>query len=563
MVPASRQHVALRSHGTFLAFLLYTLLTFTASRASAQTATSSAQWSGQVECKLNVQSAGYAHTETQTWKLTGGAPTLQGAIEVYPANWSVTGQGTTQRTASVQALAASWNSSVPSLNAPMAIFVRASDNRLVIKSFHSQLVANGAVSGTRQVSSPGIAPAQSSLQLAVSEWTLPVIEDAGTSTSVNGSGTVPIAGTQMPLQVAGAAGTASCTWSFSKGAPAGPASAGTVARVPGVQPALLPQNAAANAPPSTGVTSPPRDTLQARVPAANRTVTNSTPANSAQTSGTATSVAPTSNGPAVKQAPEGTGTTAYQNVTGTPASFQISLQAIVAPPTGYGWDDQHEWCNAAGCKMLARGGDTAQLNGEFQTGDEVHVIIGQSGADQGISTAPAAFGLPDAPSAYTTTPAWIYVKRGSQHSNLISFSYAPPMQQLWMPPQTPSLGPTQTIAGFGADPLLVPDGADGPGTIRVEHRGGYFGGAKGDDTVFSGPLNDGWYVVQFAISCQGGTCTDNNGLGGGATLNTPFVPGAINPITVHWWVDANGWSSYTLGKFLMIGPAGTTPYHIN
>ena len=174
---------------------------------------SDALWSGQAQCQLTAQSDVYAHQEVQTWTIPPGTqPTQQGAISVYPATWTVSGAGSTQRPQGGQLLAGQWNSNVPGMNAPIAIFIRASDNRLIIKSFHAALVVNGGVSGVRQFGT-----AQKNIVLAASEWQVPPIEDVATSTNVSGSGTVLIAGTLMPMQAAGASGTANCTWQFTKG----------------------------------------------------------------------------------------------------------------------------------------------------------------------------------------------------------------------------------------------------------------------------------------------------------------------------------------------------------
>ena len=172
-------------------------------------------WSGQAQCQLTVQSGGYAHQETQTWKLTGAPPTMFGAIAVYPANWSATGQGTTQRTVNTQAVAAMWKITTAPMNGKIAIFVRASDNRLIIKTFNAQLYSPGGVTVVRQISVAGATPSQSSVQYPDYEWPFPIIEDSATSTNVSGSGSVLIAATSMPMQ-SGSSGTATCSWQFTK-----------------------------------------------------------------------------------------------------------------------------------------------------------------------------------------------------------------------------------------------------------------------------------------------------------------------------------------------------------
>jgi hypothetical protein len=174
-------------------------------------------WSGQVQCQLAVQADGYAHQEIQTWTLTGGAPTQQGAMQIYPATWSVTGQGGAQRAQGSQVMAAQWSSNVPSMNAPIAIFVRASDNRLVIKLWHAQLSAFGATNSVRQVGST-----QTNAAYTAYEWSFPAIDDVATSTNVSGTGTVQATGNSMPVPAANGNGLANCKWQFSKGGSSSP-----------------------------------------------------------------------------------------------------------------------------------------------------------------------------------------------------------------------------------------------------------------------------------------------------------------------------------------------------
>src|SRR5882762_2788321 len=54
-----------------------------------------APWTGQIQCQLNVQNNGYAHQEIQTWTVTG--PPTDNSKTVYPATWSVSGEGGLQR----------------------------------------------------------------------------------------------------------------------------------------------------------------------------------------------------------------------------------------------------------------------------------------------------------------------------------------------------------------------------------------------------------------------------------------------------------------------------------
>jgi hypothetical protein len=76
-------------------------------------------WTGQVQCQLKMQGRDYVHQESQSWVITG-PPVQQGAMQVYPAIWSTSVQG---------------------MKAPLNIFVRASDRRLLIGQHHAQIVA--------------------------------------------------------------------------------------------------------------------------------------------------------------------------------------------------------------------------------------------------------------------------------------------------------------------------------------------------------------------------------------------------------------------------------------
>jgi hypothetical protein len=180
--------------------------------ARAQPPRADGPWSGHVSCQVDVRSDGYAHQETQTWTLTGGPPTSQG-IQSYPATWSTTGHGTATQTQGTQVVSASWKSDVAPTNTTIAIFVRASDQRLTFKSMHAQISASGGHKGTRQVSGGAATP--SIVQYPAYEWPLPVIEDLPTATRVIGSGTTMIGGGLLPGHAPSGSALANCTWEFS------------------------------------------------------------------------------------------------------------------------------------------------------------------------------------------------------------------------------------------------------------------------------------------------------------------------------------------------------------
>ena len=86
---------------------------------------SSATWSGSAQCQLTLQTNGYTHQEVQTWTITEGQPTQQGAMHVYPATWRASGGGSSQKAQGLQILAMQWNSTVPETSAPIAVRMNA------------------------------------------------------------------------------------------------------------------------------------------------------------------------------------------------------------------------------------------------------------------------------------------------------------------------------------------------------------------------------------------------------------------------------------------------------
>ena len=172
-----------------------------------------------MQCHIAIQSGDYAHEEIQTWTLTG-PPNPPGSM-VYPATWTSVGQGGMNRAIGAQTLSAHWNTSVPGVAGAMAIFLRVSDHKWVVKSYHSQLRLDGGTSGAKQLNAAGTAPTPQQVQLATFEWGLPLIEGDGSGTTVIGSGTVVVGGSNLPMMSPSQNPAANCQWQFSKNGPAG------------------------------------------------------------------------------------------------------------------------------------------------------------------------------------------------------------------------------------------------------------------------------------------------------------------------------------------------------
>ena len=148
----------------------------------------SAAWSGSVTCQLNEQETGvFSRQETQTWTLIGGGPVSPTGIPTYNATWGDTGQGQLQRVQGAQTTNIQWTTNVPAQATTLAIFVRGSDNRLIIIPRHSQLRLDNATTGARQAIVNGAAQQPISISHAVWEWQFPHIEASPTDTIVSGS----------------------------------------------------------------------------------------------------------------------------------------------------------------------------------------------------------------------------------------------------------------------------------------------------------------------------------------------------------------------------------------
>ncbi len=206
---------------TFLLSLIL-LLSLPASPQSITTG-----WNGWAQCKINVQGPNaYAHQETHTWQITGGAPTSEGVIRLYPATWSETGQGGFQKKQVGQSLFASWTTNATGVSGPIAFFFRASDHKLIVKSGHAQLRVHGGVTGTQQQIVGDKPSPAAPIALEAFEWPFPAVGGAFRpmrkgvplkELRIEGSNSAPTTGSVGPMQPGGSQGTAACTWAFVQG----------------------------------------------------------------------------------------------------------------------------------------------------------------------------------------------------------------------------------------------------------------------------------------------------------------------------------------------------------
>jgi hypothetical protein len=201
-----------------------------------QPAPSQSAWAGWARCRIDVTGPGYTDQQTHTWTMTGGAPTVEGAFRIFPATWSVVGGGSLQKTVGTQTLVAQWSTNSPSVSAPIAVFVRASDQRMFIQARHAQARAAGAVQGYQQQIIDGKMQKPGPISAEAFEWAFPraeVSRPTPTSSLVaNGSSAPVVNGKVGLMEPDGSHATASCTWQFSQGAAPAPPPAVAAPAVP-------------------------------------------------------------------------------------------------------------------------------------------------------------------------------------------------------------------------------------------------------------------------------------------------------------------------------------------
>jgi hypothetical protein len=178
-------------------------------------------WNGSVRCDIDLTGTGYSSHETHTWTLTGGLPP-EGSQD-YPGTWTVSGSGSRTPTETLRS-AATWATQGSAAGVRMAIFVRQSDQRLLVFTRHGQLSTANGTTGTEEAAELGRRARPQPISKSVSEWRpFPAIQDTATSTHVTGSSTTPL--TRLDAsQPIGTSGQAVCSWNLVQGAAvAGPA----------------------------------------------------------------------------------------------------------------------------------------------------------------------------------------------------------------------------------------------------------------------------------------------------------------------------------------------------
>jgi hypothetical protein len=194
-----------------------------------------ANWAGSIRCELSSTASGYSHQETQTWTISGGVPTKQGAFDIYPATWTVTGQGTFDRSRASNRRIASWTASVQQEDAPVSFHVTPA-GRLMVQLWHSQLSAFGGYTGPDRYINDGVPQPEGRLVSTTYEWSPPKKEVSPSIAQISGSQTTEVKAQLGPLQPPESRSMVTCSWALGQGtAPAlPPATSPPVASTPPV-----------------------------------------------------------------------------------------------------------------------------------------------------------------------------------------------------------------------------------------------------------------------------------------------------------------------------------------
>jgi hypothetical protein len=171
-------------------------------------------WAGWAQCQISIQAPGYAHRETHLWTVTG-AGTPSANMEIYPASWTVTGDGSLQRVNGPTTVSARWtvNGTLPNVTIGTTRHI----DRVTVQRWTNHGPARSGLTGTEISTTNGV-PRSRPVILDVQQWAFPAIETGPTSTRATGSSTVPFDGLRGPMNPpSGALGTAACTWDFARG----------------------------------------------------------------------------------------------------------------------------------------------------------------------------------------------------------------------------------------------------------------------------------------------------------------------------------------------------------
>ena len=173
-------------------------------------------WTGQAQCVLTTtQGLDYRDEQTHTWLLTGDPPRVEGDFRVWPAVWTVTGQGSSGPPVGIPGtinVRDTWTATVPRTSAPISIWV-APNGKLRISSRHGLLVVRGALTASRGPQGGLRVPLPAG---DIQEWRFPALEEPADRMNIAGSREGDVDARVGYVQKAGAKTREKCTWAFTR-----------------------------------------------------------------------------------------------------------------------------------------------------------------------------------------------------------------------------------------------------------------------------------------------------------------------------------------------------------
>ncbi len=216
--------------------LVVALVCATAGSAFAQSPVDGV-WSGWLQCKIEIRGSGYSSDQVHTWELAGTTPKqVSGAFRIHAASWSASGEGV--HVPPFASVARKFTLSVAPMPRDVSLFVRASDNRMIVKIEGNQPVVATDGGESTMVTASGAPAGPGPETFDVYEWVWPWIEGASPPAArMRGKKNFPVNQQLEELERGvNAQGTANCEWDFAQGnAAARPPSAGGAASAAGAQ----------------------------------------------------------------------------------------------------------------------------------------------------------------------------------------------------------------------------------------------------------------------------------------------------------------------------------------
>ncbi len=168
---------------------------------------------GMIDCVIDASGAGYRDHQEHHWDVGGRSPLTANAIQTLAGTWTIRGQGELSRSQGSQTLTARWTTN-GTASAPMAVFLRAVDGMLILKSWHAQLRIRNGIQGQQQQFIGGQPQRPVPLGLEAFEWAVSLIQGAANSSALSGKITFASPGPTGPMQPADARGEVTCRWNF-------------------------------------------------------------------------------------------------------------------------------------------------------------------------------------------------------------------------------------------------------------------------------------------------------------------------------------------------------------